>query len=105
MSARPGPGFVCIGAQKGGTTWLYENLNSHPEVWMPPIKEIHYFNRLCVNEALLGNWTVPHSCSISRYLKALAKFQINDLRCMRHYFEFNMMADNYLALFDKKYTE
>jgi len=95
---------VCIGAQKGGTTWLYENFNKHPEVWMPPIKEIHYFNRLCVNEALLGNWTVPHSCSISRYLKALAKFQINYLRWMRHYFEFSMMAGNYLALFDKKYT-
>lgn len=104
MSTRSGPGFVCIGAQKGGTTWLYENLNKHPEVWMPPVKEIHYFNRLCVNEKLLGNWTVPHSCSIRRYLNTLARLKINDFRWMRHYFEFSMIGDNYLSLFDKKYT-
>lgn len=104
MSARTGPGFVCIGAQKGGTTWLYENLNKHPEVWMPPIKEIHFFNRLCVNEKLLGNWTVPHSCSVRRYIKTLAKFKMNDFRWMRHYFEFSMQGNNYLGLFNKKYT-
>ena len=104
MSTGNGPGFVCIGAQKGGTTWLYENLNRHPDVWMPPIKEIHYFNRLCINEKLLGNWTVPHSCSIKRYLITLAKFKINDLRWMQQYFEFSMTGGNYLALFNKKYT-
>jgi hypothetical protein len=39
------PDFLGIGAQKAGTTWLNENLRQHPEVWGPPIKEIHYFNR------------------------------------------------------------
>jgi len=38
------PDFLGIGAQKAGTTWLYRNLQSHPEVWMPPIKELHYFD-------------------------------------------------------------
>jgi hypothetical protein len=38
------PDFVGIGAQKAGTTWLYRNLQAHPEVWMPPIKELHYFD-------------------------------------------------------------
>ena len=38
------PDFIGIGAQKAGTTWLYRNLQAHPEVWMPPIKEIHYFD-------------------------------------------------------------
>jgi hypothetical protein len=38
------PDFLCIGAQKAGTTWLYQNLKQHPDVWMPPVKEIHYFN-------------------------------------------------------------
>lgn len=38
------PDFVCIGAQKAGTSWLYENLAVHPEVQlMPPGKEINYF--------------------------------------------------------------
>lgn len=39
-----GPDFICIGAQKAGTTWLYRQLASHPDFWMPPRKEIHYFN-------------------------------------------------------------
>ena len=36
--------FVGIGAQKAGTTWLGHNLQLHPEIWMPGIKELHYFN-------------------------------------------------------------
>src|SRR5207244_2431409 len=31
---------------KGGTGWLYEQLRSHPEFWMPPLKELHYFDRM-----------------------------------------------------------
>jgi hypothetical protein len=38
------PDFLIIGAQKAGTTWLYKNLSKHPEIWFPPIKELHYFN-------------------------------------------------------------
>jgi hypothetical protein len=38
------PDFVGIGAQKAGTTWLGRNLQLHPEIWMPGIKELHYFN-------------------------------------------------------------
>lgn len=39
------PNFVCIGAQKAGTQWLYDQAASHPGVWMPPIKEVKYFVR------------------------------------------------------------
>ncbi|MBK7919375.1 MAG: sulfotransferase [Chloroflexi bacterium] len=39
------PDFLCIGAQKAGTTWLYQALRQHPQVSMPPIKENHYFDR------------------------------------------------------------
>ena len=38
------PDFLCIGAQKSGTTWLYHNLKQHPQVWLPPVKELHYFD-------------------------------------------------------------
>lgn len=38
------PNFLCIGAQKSGTTWLYTNIRHHPDIWMPPSKEIHYFD-------------------------------------------------------------
>lgn len=39
------PDFLCIGAQKAGTTWLWANLNQHPGIWMPPVKELHYFDK------------------------------------------------------------
>ena len=38
------PDFLGIGAQKAGTTWLGRNLQAHPEIWMPRVKEIHYFD-------------------------------------------------------------
>ncbi len=37
--------FLCIGAQKAGTTWLIANIKAHPRVWTPQfIKELHYFD-------------------------------------------------------------
>jgi hypothetical protein len=38
------PDFIGIGAQKAGTTWLYRNLRTHPQIHMPH-KEVHYFDR------------------------------------------------------------
>lgn len=35
--------FFCIGAQKAGTTWLYNVLKQHQEVYLPPVKEINFF--------------------------------------------------------------
>jgi Sulfotransferase family len=37
------PNFFIIGAQKAGTTSLYHYLNQHPQVYMSPIKEPHFF--------------------------------------------------------------
>lgn len=39
------PTFLGIGAPRSGTTWLYDRLIKHPQVWMPPVKEIHFFDR------------------------------------------------------------
>ena len=38
------PDFLVIGAQKSGTTWLYKILQTHPEICLPPEKEIHFFD-------------------------------------------------------------
>ena len=38
------PDFLCIGFRKSGTTWLYENLHVHPEIYLPPYKNIRYFS-------------------------------------------------------------
>lgn len=42
------PDFLCVGAQKAGTTWLYANLRSHPAILMPPVKEVAYFSTLYI---------------------------------------------------------
>src|SRR5574343_428197 len=38
------PSFLCIGATKAGTTWLHDQLDQHPGVCMPLVKELHYFS-------------------------------------------------------------
>ena len=41
-----GPDFIVIGAQRSGTSWLYFVLKRHSRLWLPAIKEIHYFDNL-----------------------------------------------------------
>lgn len=47
MSA-PRPTFVGIGTVRGGSTWLHDLLDQHPDVWLPTAKrkELVYFDRL-----------------------------------------------------------
>lgn len=44
------PDFLGIGAKKAGSTWLYQNLFHHPQLWMPPVKELQYFDVLYLAE-------------------------------------------------------
>lgn len=39
------PNFLVIGAMRSGTTTLARLLEAHPEVFVPPEKEIHYFDQ------------------------------------------------------------
>jgi hypothetical protein len=38
--------FLLIGAQKAGTTSLFEYMRRHPEIYMPPEKEVSFFDRV-----------------------------------------------------------
>jgi len=38
------PDFLCLGAQRGGTTTLQLLLSQHPQVFLPACKEVHYFS-------------------------------------------------------------
>lgn len=64
-----GPDFLCIGAQKAGTTWLYENIMYHPEVWLPPspLKEIHYFDNKVPHKELLQFARYNHGGMFKQY--------------------------------------
>ena len=39
----PMPNFLVIGAAKSGTTALYHTLKQHPQIFMSPVKEPHFF--------------------------------------------------------------
>jgi Sulfotransferase family len=42
MNLVEGPDFICAGTPKAGSGWLYDQLEAHPDFWMPPVKEIVY---------------------------------------------------------------
>lgn len=39
-----GPSFLGIGAPRAGTSWLHAQLRVHPQLWLSPIKELHYWD-------------------------------------------------------------
>lgn len=41
----PGPHFLCIGQQKAASRWLHDQLRANDAFWLPPVKELHYFDR------------------------------------------------------------
>jgi len=38
------PNFLCIGAQRAGTSWLHEILRRHPDIFLSATKELHFFD-------------------------------------------------------------
>lgn len=44
------PNFLIIGAPKAGTTTLYNFLKQHPQIYMSPLKEPHFFSYGCDNK-------------------------------------------------------
>ena len=58
ISADGKPDFLCVGAQKSGTTWLYEFMRQQDSIWLPPIKELNFFNQLVFEKdsAYSGSW-------------------------------------------------
>ena len=39
------PNFLIIGAQKAGSTWLYRNLQQHPDIFLAAKKELEFFSK------------------------------------------------------------
>lgn len=67
------PDIVCIGAQKAGTSWLHEVLSERPDIWVPPFKEVHFFDHKFDSDC--ADWTDWHvrkgvQTARSRYLMA-----------------------------------
>lgn len=73
MAAADGPDFLCVGAQKGGTRWLYDQLEQHPDFWMPPVKELHYFDRRGTRSRIAERLAEKASASLERLNRVRAR--------------------------------
>ncbi len=65
-------GFLVIGAEKAGTTWLADMLRQHPGVFIPPEKELFYFNRRFFESPELYNYNFDQPASWYRSFFAAA---------------------------------
>lgn len=45
--------FLGIGAQKAGTTWLYEMLRQHSDISFPLDKEVHFWNNIHTDQNVI----------------------------------------------------
>ena len=61
------PKLVCIGAQKAGTSWLFEVLSDRPDIWAPPFKELHFFDHKFIEECnKWAGWHIRKEIKIAR---------------------------------------
>ncbi|MCK4710135.1 MAG: sulfotransferase, partial [Gammaproteobacteria bacterium] len=100
-----GPDFLCVGAEKSGTTWLYDNIRYHPDIWLPPspFKELHYFDDKTPNKNLLHLGRFNHGGLIRRYSPLIHSPTIETLRWLWRFNHHNNDSMHwYRSLFTKK---
>jgi len=71
--------FIGIGAQKAGTTTLARYLSAHPDVHMPAIKEMHFFNMIDDTTGHLVRRVTDDLRRRHRRLSIISKQQSQDL--------------------------
>jgi hypothetical protein len=79
------PDFLGIGAQKAGTTWLYANLRVHPGLWMPPVKELHYFDEIHIPK--YREWIAPERARRCAFLLDKYKKRLPEERWSQRYLD------------------
>ncbi len=100
------PSFLGIGAQRAATTWLHHSLRQHPDLWLPPAKELHYFDWMSGGPSLTNRVTSGERLSAlwrqrvrGEFRSAVARRDFARLRREMSY-EFLSPSDSrYLALF------
>lgn len=102
--------FIGVGAQKAGTTWLNNRLDELPDISVPPIKEIHYFDRspqypspnTHAKNTIIGKITTYSWVKriYKRLILPLFKGNINYLNWKSHYFFKKPTDEWYKSLFE-----
>ena len=97
--------LIGIGAQKSGTTWLSDYLHRHPDVFMSPIKELHYFDLKYVPEirSIQESYFVSRMKTMARSIKGYSDIRdrTHAYRQLKNYVDrFEMQTvDDYLDFF------
>ena len=113
MECVVGPDFICIGAPKAGTTWLYSQVKRHPDIWVPIVKELRYFDRKFpiarvmekkgIKRGLLGAYRDYSRILILRsYKKALLERSFKDMIWVHRYLSGELTDQWYCSLFDDR---
>lgn len=96
--------FLCIGAQRAGTSWLAEQILKSEQIELPSIKEIHYFVRSDV-------YPSPNTITETKLIKRLFEpmwlirsiyncfSDINKFKLYSNWYFSNYNDDWYLSLF------
>ncbi|MET0314815.1 MAG: sulfotransferase, partial [Hansschlegelia sp.] len=102
-----GPDFLCVGLQKAGTQWLFDQLQLHPGFWMPPVKELHYFDRpyRVVSDRIEPYLADPEAANAARRRQDFRPLDERDVRFFRRYETLEQDwgdVERYAALFEPK---
>jgi hypothetical protein len=103
MTATRVPNFFLVGAPKAGTTSLYRYLDQHPQIYMSPIKEPHYFSseiRVENFDARMQNLARHHNRELKRYFEGpvTRKFSGGPVADWNCYLKLFRAATNEIAL-------
>jgi hypothetical protein len=88
------PNFFIVGAPKCGTTALYEYLRPHPNVFMPKVKEPHFFAKDLGTYPFIKTleaYTALFADSTDRHLRVgeASVYYLRSLTAIRNIHEFN----------------
>lgn len=99
------PQWLGIGAQKAGTSWLHEQLRKHPEIWSPPVKELHYFDHAYVE--LVRGWTTAHikkgsGAALEHYMTLTKNYDWSYVKYLANLASTDLFTEKwYLRCFDR----
>jgi len=102
------PGFLIVGAPKCGTTSLYYYLNKHKKVFIPPKKELYFFNNYNHLKKYKGPWKPLVISNLKSYKKAFEKSKINQIKgegTVFYLYEYLRTIANIKKLYGKNYKE
>lgn len=73
--AQPRVSFLIVGTQKGGTTALHSMLQAVPDLYLPPEKELHFFDKDADRSGKV-DWSCPDHAGYEAQFSAAGNDQI-----------------------------